>query len=244
MERLLNGKASLIRYADDFVITARSRIEIEAIKPIVEKWLAVRELAMHPDKTKIVSINEGFDFLGFSVRHYKGKCLVKPQKEKVLKFLRDIRQWLKSHRQLEAEHVIRHLNPILIGWANYYRHAVSKDIFAYVSHEIWKALWRWCLRRHPNKGKDWVQKKYFSPDNNRTWKFYAKTSTPQGKRKVLYLVAISYIPIIRHIKVKGLASPDNPAFNAYWTIRKTQREEKLTKAFRSESALCEQIANG
>jgi RNA-directed DNA polymerase len=244
MEQLLIGRANIIRYADDFVVTARSKTEIEAVKPTIEKWLAERGLAMHPDKTKIVSIDQGFNFLGFTVKHYKGKCLIKPQKEKVLKLLRDIRQWLHRHRQLEAEHVIRHLNPILIGWANYYRHAVSKDIFAYVSHEVWKALWRWSLKRHRTKGKDWVLRKYFSPDNKRGWKFYAKTNTSNGKRKVLYLVSISYISIVRHIKVKGTASPDDPSLTGYWNMRKIQRKEKLTKAFRSESPLCELIANG
>ncbi|MGV0027001.1 group II intron maturase-specific domain-containing protein, partial [Phormidesmis priestleyi] len=91
-------------------------------------------------KTQIVDIQTGFHFLGVTVRQFKGHCLPKPQKDKVLAFLRGIRQWLKQHPVMTPESLIRHLNPKLKGWANYYRHWVSKDVFGYVDHELWKAI--------------------------------------------------------------------------------------------------------
>ena len=86
------------KYADDFVVTATSREDIEAILPKIEQWLAERGLQLNKEKTRIVHINEGFNFLGFNLRQYNGKLLIKPQKEKVLQFLQEIRDWLKENK--------------------------------------------------------------------------------------------------------------------------------------------------
>ena len=79
-----NKKMGIIRYADDFVITAKSKKELEEIIPRVKQWLAERGLEFSAEKTKLVHIDEGFNFLGFNARCYKGTLLIKPQKEKVL----------------------------------------------------------------------------------------------------------------------------------------------------------------
>lgn len=117
--------------------------------------------------------------------------------------------------------VIRHLNPILRGWSNNYKHVVSKQVFAYVSSELWKMIWKWCLRRHPTKGKDWVCKKYFSLHNNVRWTFHARTDT-----EILFLYAVGFVHIERHIKVKGSASPDDPSLQDYWIKRRETRQRK------------------
>ena len=186
----------------------------------IEKWLSQRGLALHPEKTRIVHVNDGFNFLGFSVKKYRGKCLIKPQKEKVLGFLSNLRLWLNKHKQAAAENVIRQFNPILRGWSNNYKHVVSKQVFQYVSHQTWKMLWKWCLRRHPKKGKRWVAGKYFGVQNNGHWRFQA----PNGK-DTLYLFDVTSVSIERHIKVKGTASPDDPLLQDYW---KTRQEERKT----------------
>jgi len=177
---------------------------------------------LNAEKTKIVSIEDGFNFLGFNVRHYHGKCLVKPEKEKVHAFLRNVRQWLKSNKQATAENVVRYLNPVLRGWANYYRHVSSKDTFASVDAELWKSLWKWCLRRHPNKGKKWVMNRYFTMSRGRRWRFFATCSDTYGQRLEMAVTNITTIPIKRHVKVKGTASPDNPELREYWEQRKTK----------------------
>jgi len=77
-------KIHFIRYADDFVVTASNRDYLEnEIKPIISNFLAERGLELSPEKTKITHINEGFDFLGFNVRKYNGKCLTRPKKYSV-----------------------------------------------------------------------------------------------------------------------------------------------------------------
>ena len=228
MQQLLKGKAGFVRYADDLVATAPSREKIEAIVPLIQGFLHERGLELHPEKTRIVSVQDGFNFLGFHVQYFQGKCLFKPQKEKVLQLLQDVRQWLRTHRQARALNVIAHLNPILNGWANYYRHAVSKQTFAYVDHQLWKTLWRWCLRRHPNKGRHWIKRKYFTFGEYGDWQFFAKFLTPEGIELEMRLKRLACIPIERHVKVRGSASPDDPALNEYWEQRR-QRKPTLKR---------------
>ena len=107
------------RYADDFVVTAKTKADIEAVVPVLQAWLKPRGLALNMEKTQIVNIQQGFPFLGFSIRHYNGKCLCRPQKEKVLAFLARIRSWLRQNASVSPAAVIYHLNPILRGWSNY-----------------------------------------------------------------------------------------------------------------------------
>lgn len=226
LQKRLGAKNGYVRYADDLVVTASSREEIERIVPTIQEWLAERGLELHPEKTRIVHIDDGFNFLGFSLRRHRGKCLIKPQKEKVLAFLRTICQWLSNHRQMPAEGVIRHLNPILRGWSNYYKHVVSKQVFSYVSHRLWQMLWRWCLRRHTKKGTHWVRRKYFGVSGN-AWKFQAKCRNANGENYTISLFDMTSIPIARHIKVRGTASPDDPSLRDYWLHRTNEQRMGL-----------------
>ena len=224
-----------IRYADDFIITAKSREDIEAIIPTLQEWLKERGLELSQEKTNISHVEEGFNFLGFNIRQFKGKCLIKPQKEKVKIFLKNIRKWLKEHKQASPEAVIEYLNPVLRGWGNYYRHGVSKQVFSYVDHQIWKLLWKWSLRRHPNKGKKWVARKYFKTLQGRKWVFSATVNDKRGNKEIA-LFRLSNIPIERHVKVKGTASPDDPELTKYWQDRMTRYGktywEKGTKLYK------------
>lgn len=216
-------------YADDFVVNAETKEEIEAVIPILEKWLAERGLKLNFEKTRIVHIDEGFDFLGVTIRRFKTITLTKPQKSKVLLFLKRIREWLKRHPSMDTEGLIKQLNPILRGWGNYYLPWVSKNVFGYVDHETWKALWAWCLRRHPQKGKRWIAKKYFQSLDNRAWVFATRTKSRRGEEMWLNIKRVSDIPIIRHILIKDNASPDNPQQRDYWQLRHARRANKEWK---------------
>ncbi len=210
------------RYADDFLITAKTRTDIEAIIPVVQTWLRHRGLELNAEKTKIVHVQDGCNFLGFNIRQFQNKCLCKPQKDKVLTFLKSIRDWLRSNPHVSPAAVINYLNPILRGWGNYYKHGVSKQVFSYVDSQIWKALWKWCCKRHSNKASKWIAKKYFSSFKGREWTFVTTTPDRAGKRKTLALIRLVDIPIQRHVKVKGTASPDDPSLKDYWKHRQTQ----------------------
>jgi RNA-directed DNA polymerase len=227
-----------IRYADDFVITAKAREDIEAIIPEVANWLKERGLKLNEEKTRVCHLAEGFNFLGFNIRQYKSKCLIKPQREKVQTKLEEIKQWLDTHQNAEPAAVIRVLNPILRGWANYYRHAVSKRVFAYSDHRMVQMLIKWAKRRHPTKGMKWVVTRYFGRIKGDRWVFKARTCNRRGETMEVYLYRLTTMKIIRHVKVKGKASPDNPALNKYWA----ERNAKHGKSYYAQGSKLHLIA--
>lgn len=216
------NRYGFIRYADDFVVTAETKEEIEAILPKLVTWLAERGLKLNEEKTKIRHISEGFNFLGFHIRAYGKKCLAKPQKEKVQTKLREIKAWLEKHPNVEPGDVIQVLNPILRGWANYYKHGVSKRIFATFDHHLVKLLIKWAKRRHPSKGVRWVIPRYFGRSGGDRWVFKGRGLNRWGEMADSYLYRTASTPITRHIKVKGNASPDDPSLQTYWTQRWTK----------------------
>jgi RNA-directed DNA polymerase len=183
-------KINLIRYADDFVITGATKEVLEKeVRPVVEEFLAQRGLTLSPEKTRITHIDEGFDFLGFNIRKYQGTLLIKPAKKNVTAFLDKIRAFVKSRQAIRQDRLIGALNPVLRGWADYYRHVAAKATFSRISHEIWCCLWQWAKRRHPNKGLRWIRKKYFRTLYRRSWVFATPTGEklPNGKAKLAVL---------------------------------------------------------
>lgn len=126
----------MVRYADDFVVTARDKGSLEIAQNLIKQWLSERGLELSTEKTYITSMEDGFDFLGFNHRHYSGKLLIKPSKKKVLDFCKRIGKEIKSLNGAEQALVIGKLNPILRGFANYYKGVVSKETFSYISHRV------------------------------------------------------------------------------------------------------------
>ena len=214
-----NPKHGVVRYADDFIITARDEESLKQIQVQIQQWLSDRGLKFNLEKTIITSMEDGFNFLGFNHRHYNGKLLIKPFKKKVLDFCKRIGKEIKEMNGAEQESSIKKLNPILQGFANYYKGVVSKDAFNYISHRTWQYLWRWAKRRHPNKSIKWVRRRYFKTINGNKWTFATITSNRRGKEKDLILYPIAYTPIERHVKVKGDASPDDLSLKEYWGKR-------------------------
>lgn len=209
----------MVRYADDFIVTARDKESLENAQVQIQQWLSKRGLELSTEKTLITSMEDGFNFLGFNHRHYNGKLLIKPAKKKLLDFCKRLGREIKAMNGYEQEAVIKKLNPILRGFANYYRGVVSKETFGYIKSRVWQHLWRWAKRRHPNKNTKWVQKRYFKTINGNKWTFATTTSDRRGKEKDLILYPIAYTPIERHIKVKGESSPDDPSLKEYWGKR-------------------------
>jgi len=215
-----NAMVNLVRYCDDWIITARSKEILEQeVKPLVERFLAERGLGLSPHKTRIVHLDEGFDFLGQNVRMYKGKLLIKPSRKSVKSLLRKVRDVIKVNTSTPAGQLIGQLNPLLRGWANYHRHVVSKATFAKMDHAIFQALWRWARRRHPNKPPGWRYQKYFTRVADNRWVFFGTTVTSQGKTQEHRLIRLAHTPIKRHIKVKAEANPYNPAWESYFETR-------------------------
>jgi RNA-directed DNA polymerase len=208
------------RYADDFVVTAENQEDLVTILPVIREWLGKRGLQINEEKTKIRRADEGFDFLGFHIQQFKGHCITKPQKEKTLNLLKRIREWLKIHKDIPQAEVISHLNPILKGWGNYYRGSASKAAFSYIDNQIWRTLWKWACRRHPNKGKRWIAHKYFTTKEG--WKLKANIKNRRGEMQQITLSKLQDTLIVRHTQVKGANSPDDPNLTKCWEHRRTE----------------------
>jgi len=161
-----------VRYIDDWICTAASEeILKQKVLPTAIKFLEERGVELSKEKTKITHIDEGFDFLGFNIRKYNNKLLIKPSKRGFKVFLNNIRIVIHKRRADKTEALIRTLNPKIKGWVNYYRHSVTKETFSYIDENIFRMLWKWARRRHPNKGAKWVKNKYFTRQGQRNWCF-------------------------------------------------------------------------
>ncbi len=177
----VQARVHLIRYADDFLITGRSRELLEGeVRPLVEECLRERGLELSAEKTVVTHVSEGFDFLGQNIRRYSnGKLLIKPSKKNIHTFLETVREVVKKARAYPAWQLAKALNRMIRGWALYHRHVVSKRIFSHVDHAIFKALWQWALWRHTRKGKRWIMRKYFAQRGGRAWCFLCRKEARQ-----------------------------------------------------------------
>jgi len=200
--------------------------------------LSERGLKISEEKTRIVHIGDGFNFLGFNLRQYKGKLLIKPQKEKVLKFCKELGRTISQCATWTQQNLIAKLKPVLRGFANYYRGVVSKKTFNYINHRVTMYLYRWAKRRHPNKGKRWVKNRYFHRVEDNEWTFACYGTDSRGRNKFYSLTNISKTPIIRHVKVTGNYSPDDPELKKYWETR----NHKQGKLYWAKGSKYEQVA--
>ena len=219
--KLYSPMVNLVRYADDFIITSAEKEVLEReIKPMLVEFLAERGLELSEEKTVITHIDDGFDFLGFNIRKFKGVLLTQPSKKCVKKFLDGIRYTIDSNKSCRQETLIRLLNPKITGWANYYRCGASSKTFQRVDDQIFRKLWQWAKRRHPKKGKRWIANKYFHFYKTRRWRFLVE-SEKNGRKDIFPLKLAFETKILRHKKIKSEANP----FDAEW---KEYFEERMT----------------
>jgi RNA-directed DNA polymerase len=214
-----HDKVNFIRYADDFIVTGASKEILEQkVKPAIIPFLAERGLKLSEEKTVITPITQGFNFLGQNVRKYGQKLLIKPARQSVRSVLEKARQRIKSCRGHKAADLIRGLNPLLRGWANYHRHVVSKRLFGRVDYYVYGMLWRWARREHPNKSDGWIRQRYFSADPKGA--FSIRTQDRKGQEPVLKVYRLAQTLIERHIKVRGAANPYDPEYVEYFEKRR------------------------
>lgn len=218
---------TIIRFADDFVILHESREIIEKAKKHVVNWLKQMRLTLNENKTKIVhtlksidGCEVGFNFLGFWVRQYYNRSikrgyvtLIKPSRDSQKRHRRFISEKIGKLRAVTQDDVIRTLNPIIRGWANYFRHQVARKAFENADNHMFYKLWKWARWRHPNLGAKRIKRKYFRRFRNSNWRF----STHDGKVLTLH----EDIHIIRHMKIHGTRSPYD-GDNEYWKNRRKQ----------------------
>jgi RNA-directed DNA polymerase len=212
------GSPVAVRYADDVVVLCHSQEQAEHVRARLAEWLAPRGLAFNEDKTRIVCLDEGFDFLGFNVRRYPNrKLLIKPSQAAIRRVRERLASETRRLRGSNAMAVIAALNPVIRGWAAYYRGVVSSRVFSSLDNFMWKLTYKWATwRHHSNKPKRWIIGRYFGKFNtfrNDHWVFGDRDSGA-------CLVKFTWTNIERHLPVKGAASPDDPALASYWAGRR------------------------
>ena len=218
-----NTKVTMIRFADDFVVTgANKEILTNVVKPVIKQFLTLRGLELSESKTLITFIEDGFDFLGYNIKLYKdasklpdGKILlIKPSKKSISRVKFKISTLFDKHSKSSAFTLIHELNPILRGWANYHRTVVSKKVFNRIGFYLWNKLWRWIRKKHSVKNKRVLVKMYFEKVGGRNWVFFGK----KGESKNT-LFDINNVTIVRHIV--GLDyNPFLPENRAYFEKRR------------------------
>ncbi len=223
----LRAARALVRYADDFVVFCETEEDAVKVVQILNDWMQVRGLTLSQEKTKISHLTAGFDFLGFNIRHYKDqttktgwKLLIKPSKKSVLNIRNKLRsEWLNCKgKSIDA--VIKKLNPIIRGQANYFRTAVSSKIFNSLDHWLYEKQKMYAKRTHRNKSDSWRKAKYWGNLNlDRPFDRWVFGNKQTGA----YLLKFSWFKIERHILVRGKSSPDDPKLRDYWIKRQAAK---------------------
>jgi len=242
---------SLIRYADDFVIIHEDINVILKSQEIIIEWLSDIGLELKPSKTKLThTLNEyegntGFEFLGFHLQQHEVgnyrcsnnthgtplgfKTIITPSKPKVKAHLAKIAEVIDQHQNAPQAALISRLNPIIRGWSNYYSTVVSKETFGKCDSLTYEKLRAWARKR----GKGNINKdKYWRKVEDRNWCF----CTENG----LELMNHAATPIIRHVKVKGIASPYNGDW-IYWSKRRGEYPEtpkKVATLIKAQKGIC------
>jgi RNA-directed DNA polymerase len=212
----------LVRYADDFVVFCRTQEEAEQAQRTLESWFCERGLTFSPEKTRIVNLDDGFDFLGFNVRQYKVsdsqsgyRLLIKPNKDSVQTIKRKLKDAFRARRGFRVDSIVGTANPIIRGWANYFRIGVSAEDFKHLDNYLFTLQKQWVDWQHPTKSWEWKRQRYWG-------NYYRRDAWVFGKPD-FYMLRFAWFPIRRHTLVRRFASWDDPELETYWEQRQ-QRE--------------------
>lgn len=219
----------MIRYADDFIILCESKTQAKEIKQDITEYLSKEiGLTLSKEKTRITHIKKGFNFLGFSIKKYpkskhhnrwdigEYKLAIMPQKEKVNKFLRNCYDFIDSNKQAKQENLIRHLNPRIRGWGNYYRFCNRTKTYSRLDNLLWHKTFDW-LKRKTGKGSKWILKNYYSKRPNRKSQYFGKDGI------TLQRLCEIPIPRTRYPKVKNGYRIYNIHDRDYWIKREKDK---------------------
>ena len=227
----IRGPRAVVRYADDFAVFCETEGDAQAVIGILADWLRLRGLTLSATKTRVVHLTDGFDFLGFTIKHHTAtqtrtgyKLLITPSATAVRQLREKLRaDWL-AHKGASVEAVVRDLNPIIRGWANYYRVGVASRTFQSLDNWMLHREVRYATHAHPRKSWQWRQRRYWGrlhPQRQDQWVF-------GDKHTGSHLLKFRWFKIERHVLVRGTASRDDPALRAYWRDRDKAKATDLS----------------
>jgi RNA-directed DNA polymerase len=219
----LQSSRAFVRYADDFLVLCESQEDAVACIHVLEEWLALRGLQFSEEKTRIVHLQDGFEFLGFHIRHHKDRRTrngwvqrIKPSADSVKRIREKLRGIWRKGQCLPMEDLLPQLNRVIRGWAYYFRTQASTKTFVAMDNWMFRREVRFVKHRHGDKSWKWLHVRYWGrlhPTRRDRWVF---GMPEQG----LFLQKFSWIRFQRHTLVRGMASPDDPNLSAYWAQRR------------------------
>ena len=241
----------IVRYADDFVIIAKSKSSAVKIKQSVKDFLTTIGLTLSDEKTRITHIHKGFDFLGFSIKKYKRyknkPCvnpadyvlLIKPQKEKILNVIRECNRVMNENKTVTQNSLIHLLNPKILGWANYYRYVVNASIFSEIDKIIWASLLKWGKRRHSQKSVSWTLRRYFiRRPNTRSLVFYDRENKNTLRQMVNTLSKTRFVKVKNKMRVYYVDHAEYWRKREYANARKQIYVRKMRVLFEEQNGEC------
>ena len=222
-----------------FIVTGVSPEYLQdEIMPDIRLHLKARGLELSEEKTKLSHIDQGFNFLGFSVRKYNGRLLIWPQDGKPAASLTRVREQLGKLHGLPFQVVIMKLNRMLRGWAYAYRRSVAKRRMTWVDERVYGLMVNWLRREYRQQTWAKISKRYY-PFVRGRHRFCASYKCAKGKVKSVQLFRTSDLPIRYHTKIRSEANPYDPAFREYFDERDRKRMRWLAidREFLSRSAI-------
>ena len=157
----------LVRYADDFVVLLTgTREHVEALRSEVAAVLAPMGLRLSEEKTIVTHIDEGFDFLGFHIQRKRKEGTQRrtlytyPSKAALAAVKAKVRVLTPGNTDQTLANLLQRVNPVLRGWANYFRHGVSSRTFSYLSSWSWWRVVNWLRHKHPRASWKWLRRSY------------------------------------------------------------------------------------
>jgi RNA-directed DNA polymerase len=247
----------VIRFADDFAVLHADKEIVQQCQSVAAEWLKGIGLELKPSKTRIthtLTANEGksgFDFLGFNIRQYPAgktksgkdsqgrlqgfKTYIKPSETAIQKQVNKLRKIIDVRKHSDQETLIKALNPVIVGWSNYYAHVVSAQTFKKLDNIVYMMLCGWAVYRHTKQNKHWIMGKYWRIDDGQGWVF----RPPNSKWR---LCRHAKTPIRRHVKVQGLRSPYDGDW-LYWSKRLGRHPEvsaRVAKLLKTQQGKCQE----
>ena len=228
---------TMSRYADYFVVMCETKEQAEKVYELLKVYLEKRGLELPSEKTKVINIWEGFDFLGFTIRRFKtqnsSKLICKPSNESIEKCKYELKDIFKQMIGNNVEQLINRVNPVIIGYANYWSSVVSKEMYSKIDNYVWNRTVKFLKRLHPKKSWKWVVSQYFKPDKTGQSKSnWILTDPITGNQ----LVKMAWTPIKRHAMVQYDFSPYDKNKKAYFEIRDKKEFDRNNVAYRRKLA--------
>ena len=159
----------LVRYADDFVVMVHgTEAHAQGLRPAVEAALLSVGLRLNEEKTRVCSIDEGFDFLGFRIQRqakrgsHKAFVYTWPSRKSLSSIMAKVKAITKQGTNNPLSDLLRQINGVLRGWTNYFRHGVSSDTFAYLHQFTWLRVVQWLRRKHRRANWKWLRRQYLA----------------------------------------------------------------------------------